>query len=160
MKNWRGKSYRCNWLTWEEEGSMVIMTSLVSEISSGDCFVGIPSSENFFMEFSFLIQDKRMTFHSFLLRIHWPRICRDSQGLTCHEQSLYIQPWPGSLPYGIPCSLVLWILHSEKHQQYMKTNSAVTWMLMSTLNQDQSELKIAKHLPFFIKLLVEVQIKL
>ena len=31
------------------------MTSLDSDTSSGDCFVGIPSSENFFMEFSFLI---------------------------------------------------------------------------------------------------------
>jgi hypothetical protein len=45
----------CNRLTWEEEGSMVITTSLDSETSSGDCFVGIPSSENFFIEFSFLI---------------------------------------------------------------------------------------------------------
>jgi hypothetical protein len=45
---------RCNQLTWEEDGNMVIMTSLDSDTSSGDCFMGILSSENFLMAFSFL----------------------------------------------------------------------------------------------------------
>jgi hypothetical protein len=44
----------CNELTCADEGSMVITTSLDSETSSGDRFVGIPSSENFFMAFSLL----------------------------------------------------------------------------------------------------------
>jgi hypothetical protein len=44
---------------------MVITTSLDSETSSGDCFVGIPSSANFFIEFSFLIQ---------CISVYWMRI--------------------------------------------------------------------------------------
>jgi hypothetical protein len=51
---------------------MVIMTSLDSDTSSGDCFMGILSSENFLMAFSFLstkehpIRLRRDGFYSFV----------------------------------------------------------------------------------------------
>jgi DNA polymerase sigma len=37
---------------------MIIMTSLDPDTSSGDCFMGILSSENFLMAFSFLATKK------------------------------------------------------------------------------------------------------
>jgi hypothetical protein len=51
---------------------MVIMTSLDSDTSSGDCFMGILSSENVLMAFSFLstkehpIRLRRDGFYSFV----------------------------------------------------------------------------------------------
>ena len=75
------------------------MTSLDSDTSSGDCFVGIPSSENFFIEFSFLID----RFNVYRMRTRRKKsmnsvthimnsVCKDRQELTYHEQSLCIQP--------------------------------------------------------------------
>jgi hypothetical protein len=55
-QEWTVKSVerRCNQLTWEEDRNMVIMTSLDSDTSGGDRFMGILASENFLMAFSFL----------------------------------------------------------------------------------------------------------
>ena len=57
-KEW---NYRSIKLTWDEEGNIVITTSLASATSKGVSFVGTPMSENFFMALQFLKMDQ--TFH-------------------------------------------------------------------------------------------------